>query len=81
MVVGGGGDEGHIYSVGLDILVVELVVVFCCCCISLGFCQWFYYCYGYLRVGVCEEGIYLPPVLEADTPNSSNCSKPPHFLS
>lgn len=53
MVVGGGGDEGHIYSVGLDILVVELVVVFCYCCISLGFCQWFYYCYGYLRVGVC----------------------------
>lgn len=62
MVVGGGADEGHIYLVGLDILVVELVVVFCCC-ISLGFCQLFHYCYGYLRGGVCEEGIYLPPHL------------------
>lgn len=27
---GGGGGEGYIYLVGLDILVVELVMVFCC---------------------------------------------------
>lgn len=26
----GYGGEGHIYLVGLDILVVELVMVFCC---------------------------------------------------
>lgn len=77
MVVGGGGDEGHIYSVGLDILVVELVVVFCCCCISLGFWS-VVLLLLWIPEGrcVCEEGIYLPPVLEADTPNSSNCSKP-----